>query len=54
MTLSALFDRLSGAAGPEAGPKVAELQLRMLGVSPARAKKVAWRELPKIELAILP
>jgi AcrR family transcriptional regulator len=54
MTLSALFDRLSGAAGPEAGPKVAELQLRMLGVSPARAKKAAWRGLPKIELAILP
>jgi len=52
MTLSALFARLSGTEGPEAGPKVAELQLRMLGVSPARAKKAAWRKLPPIELSI--
>ncbi len=54
MTLSALFARLSGTAGPEAGPKVAELQLRMLGVSPARAKKAAWCKLSPIELSILP
>lgn len=54
MTLSALFNILSRTAGIEAGPKVAELQLRMLGVPPARAKKAAWRKLPKIELSILP
>ncbi len=36
----------------DARRKVAELQLRMLGVSPARAKKAAWRKLPPIELSI--
>lgn len=51
MTMAALLGRLSGTAGPEAGPKVAELQLRMLGVSPARAKNAAWRKLPPIELS---
>ncbi|HVP84048.1 MAG TPA: TetR/AcrR family transcriptional regulator [Rhizomicrobium sp.] len=52
MTMGALFARISGTAGVDAGQKVAELQLRMLGVTPARAKKAAWRELLKIELSI--
>lgn len=46
MTMSAVLARLLGQAGPEAASKVAELQLRMLGVSAKRAKKTAWRELP--------
>lgn len=40
-----LFGRLSGQTGPEAGSKAAELQLRMLGVPPARAASIAWRAL---------
>jgi AcrR family transcriptional regulator len=52
MTMGALFARISGTAGADAGSKVAELQLRMLGVTPARAKKAAWRDLPKIELSM--
>jgi AcrR family transcriptional regulator len=54
LTMSALFARLQGNAGPEAGSKAAELQLRMLGVAPAKAKKVAWRKLPPLKLSILP
>ena len=54
MTMAALFGRLQGVAGPEAGSKAAELQLRMLGVAPARAKKAAWRKLPRVELSIRP
>ena len=54
MTVTALFGRLEGTAGPEAGSKVAELQLRMLGVSPARAKKTAWRALPPLALSVRP
>jgi len=52
MTMSALFGQLSGTAGADAGSKVAELQLRMLGVTPARAKKAAWRPLPKVALSM--
>lgn len=50
MVLAALFGRLRGEVGPEAGSKVAELQLRMLGVSPARAHRVAWQPLLPLEL----
>jgi AcrR family transcriptional regulator len=53
MTLSALFGRISGTADAHAGSRVAELQLRMLGVSPARAKKAAWRDLPPIKLSLV-
>lgn len=42
LIVSALFSRLSQGSGPEVGSKAAELQLRMLGVPPGRAKKVAW------------
>jgi hypothetical protein len=45
-----LFARLSGSAGEEAGSKVTELQLRMLGVAPARARRVAWRRLERLSL----
>lgn len=50
MTLAAVFARLQGAAGSDAGPKTAELQLRMLGVAPAKARKAAWRPLPALVL----
>ena len=52
MTLSALFARLEGIAGPDAGSRVAELQLRMLGVPAARARKAAWRILPPISVSL--
>lgn len=50
MLLAAIFLRLEGEAGPEAGPRVAECQLRMLGVPAARAKRVAWRALEPLSL----
>lgn len=46
MVMTALFGRLRGESGPEAGPKTAELQLRMLGVPAERARDIAWREDP--------
>jgi AcrR family transcriptional regulator len=54
MTMSAVLARLLGSAGPEAGSKVAELQLRMLGVPPKRAKKTAWRDLPAFDISAAP
>lgn len=45
MISAALFARLSGTGGAEAGSRVSELQLRMLGVEPERARDLAWREL---------
>lgn len=51
MTMNALFARLQKAAGPEAGSKVAELQLRMLGVAPKRAKAAAWKKLEPLALS---
>lgn len=51
MVVIALFGRLSGQAGPEAGSKVAELQLRMLGVPPERAAEAAWRPLEPLPLS---
>ncbi|MBI1238573.1 MAG: TetR family transcriptional regulator [Alphaproteobacteria bacterium] len=45
MAASALLARLNGEAGAEAGSKVAELQLRMLGVPAKRAAATAWRPL---------
>lgn len=52
MVLTALFGRLSGNADKDAGSRVAELQLRMLGVPAAKAKKAAWRELTPLELKV--
>ena len=45
MALSTMFLRLTGEAGPEANSKIADLQLRMLGVAPDRAHSAAWRDL---------
>jgi len=36
---------MNGNAGPEAGSKAAEMQLRLLGVEAQRAKEVAWRDM---------
>lgn len=52
MTMAALFAQLQGTSGPEAGSKVAELQLRMLGVPAKRAKATAWKALKAIELKL--
>ncbi len=46
MVVTAVLLRLDGEVGPEAGSKLAEHQLRMLGLSPARAKRIAWRPIP--------
>ena len=54
MSASALFGRLQGAFGPEAGSRMAELQLRMLGVAPDHAHAVAWRTIPRLSLEITP
>jgi len=54
MTLGALFGRLQGTHGPEAVCRVAELQLRMLGVPAAQARAAAWREIPALRLQITP
>lgn len=52
MTMSALFARLNGNVGADAGSRVAELQLRMLGVPAKRAKAAAWKKLPVLEIAV--
>jgi AcrR family transcriptional regulator len=49
MLMVAVFARARGQAGPEAGMRVAELQLRMLGVSAAAAKKISQRKLEKLD-----
>jgi AcrR family transcriptional regulator len=52
MVLTALQARLRGDEGADAGAKVAELQLRMLGVSSARAHRAAWRPLEPLQLSV--
>ena len=52
MVMTALQARLRGDEGPDAGSKVAELQLRMLGVTSARAHRVAWRPLEPLQLSV--
>lgn len=47
MSAMALVARLSGEAGVDAGSRIAELQLRMLGVPVALAHEVAWRPLDR-------
>ena len=42
--------RVSGEAGEDVGERVAEHQLRLLGVSPARARRAATREIMPIDL----
>jgi AcrR family transcriptional regulator len=54
MTLNALFSQLQGAFASDAGSRVAELQLRMLGVPPDKARQVAWREIAEAPLQLVP
>ena len=54
MTLSAVFARLQNLHGDkDGGARAAELQLRMLGVPPAKARKAATRPLPPLEIAVV-
>jgi AcrR family transcriptional regulator len=43
MVVTAVFLVLEGEVHPDLGSRVAEHQLRMLGVSPARARRIAFR-----------
>ena len=52
MIMAALAGRLRGAQGPEAGSRVAELQLRMLGVAAETARAVAWRPIEPLALRV--
>jgi AcrR family transcriptional regulator len=54
MTMGALAGRLRGDFGPDAGSRVSELQLRMLGVAPEQARRSAWRDLPQVTLDLTP
>ena len=54
MMMGALFGRLHGTFSPGSGSRVAELQLRMLGVPATRAREAAWREIPELCLRITP
>jgi AcrR family transcriptional regulator len=54
MALNALFGQLQGVFQSDAGSRVAELQLRMLGVSPDQAREIAWREIPRPQLQLTP
>jgi hypothetical protein len=51
MVITTIFLRLQGEAGHDAGARVAELQLRMLGVPAGRAGRIAWRTLAPLSLA---
>jgi hypothetical protein len=44
MVVTAIYLRLEGEAGPDVGARVAEHQLRWLGVSPTRAGVARWCE----------
>lgn len=53
MTLVAVFARLTNLHGDtDDGARAAELQLRMLGVAPAKARKAATRPLPPLDIAV--
>jgi AcrR family transcriptional regulator len=54
VVMNALQGRVSGAYGPEAGARTAELQLRMLGVDAATAHAAAWAELPALSVDLEP
>ena len=54
MTMNALFAQLQGEFTTDAGSRVAELQLRMLGAPPETAREVAWREIPRLQLHLTP
>lgn len=50
MTLGAVFGRIQGTLDDQAGARVAELQLRMLGVPASQARAVAWRPIIPLNL----
>jgi AcrR family transcriptional regulator len=50
MVLAAVNQRVSGEAGADAGERVAEHQLRMLGVPARRARRIAHHELAPLSL----
>ena len=50
MTLGAVYGRIQGTLDDQAGARVAELQLRMLGVPPDQARAVAWRPITPLDL----
>lgn len=52
MVMGGLFARLAGDSGGDAGARVAELQLRMLGVPAAKAKAAARRALEPVSLRL--
>jgi AcrR family transcriptional regulator len=54
MVMSGLFGRLSGSAPEDIASRVAELQLRMLGVPADRARTVSRQDLPPISLSLVP
>ena len=54
MIMGALAGRLRGDFGPDAGARVSELQLRMLGVPAGRARAVCAREIPALTLDLAP
>jgi len=54
MALNALFGQLQGAFGSDAGSRVAELQLRMLGVPAETARQQAWRQIDEPPLQLAP
>jgi AcrR family transcriptional regulator len=54
MALNALFGQLQGVFASDAGSRVAELQLRMLGVPPDTARQVAWRDIAQPALQLVP
>jgi AcrR family transcriptional regulator len=53
MTMAALFQRLNAEEGSDSGSRVAELQLRMLGVAADVAKRVAYQALEPVNLTML-
>jgi AcrR family transcriptional regulator len=54
MVMGGLYARLAGDSGVDAGARVAELQLRMLGVPADRARAAAWRPLEPLALRLDP
>ena len=54
MVMSGLFGRLSGSAPDDIASRVAELQLRMLGVPANRASAVSRQDLPTVSLSLVP
>jgi AcrR family transcriptional regulator len=52
MILLTVYRSLSSGREPDAASQLAELVLRMLGVSPTRAKNLAWKQLEPLKLTL--